>query len=106
MRDVVEVKSGPEVVPIGRKDDQKKPRFDLLPMRALRSVANVLTFGAEKYGVDNWRLVPDRERRYLAATFRHVIAHALGERLDPETGEPHLAHAACCVLFMLDEVVS
>lgn len=24
-----------------------------------------------------------------------------GERCDPETGESHLAHAACCLLFLL-----
>jgi len=31
------------------KDDAGKPRFSLIPPKAERSVAEVLTFGAEKY---------------------------------------------------------
>jgi hypothetical protein len=87
------------------KHDADKLRFDLLPWKALRSVVAVLTLGARKYAVDNWRHVPDRPRRYLAAAMRHLVSHASGETYDQESGEPHLAHAACCLLFLLDEVV-
>ena len=57
-------------------------------------------------GRDNWKKVPDRENRYVAAAFRHLVAHRLGERLDPETGEPHLAHAICCLTFILEEALT
>ncbi len=86
----------------GRKDDQGKARLDLLPFRALERVARVLEYGATKYGEDNWRTVEHAERRYVAAALRHLFAFARGERRDADSGEPHLAHAAACVLFLLD----
>ncbi len=87
---------------LGRKDDREKLRFDLIPLAAERSVAAVLTYGAMKYAPDNWRHVPDARARYHAAARRHVSAWASGEHLDPESGLPHLAHAACCLLFLLE----
>jgi hypothetical protein len=83
----------------GKKDDSDKPRWDLLP-ESLGAVVDVLTFGARKYAPENWRKVPDARARYLAATMRHVWAWRRGERLDPETGMSHLAHATCCLLFI------
>jgi hypothetical protein len=86
----------------GQKHDDDKPAPELLPPRALLAVSRVLAFGARKYAPDNWRKVPDGKRRYLAAALRHVLAHMGGEVLDSESSEPHLAHAACCVLFLLE----
>ena len=86
----------------GRKDDAEKARVDLLPVRALELVSRVLGFGARKYGVDNWRLVPDARRRYYAAALRHMFAWWRGELVDPDTGESHLAHAAASLLFILE----
>lgn len=88
--------------PDGRKDDQGKNRLGLLPPLALEAVGRVLTFGARKYAPENWRKVPDAKARYLDATLRHVVSYMKGERMDPETGESHLAHAACCLLFLLE----
>ena len=86
----------------GVKLDSGKARWDLLPWAALEQAVAVLTHGARKYPEpDNWRRVPDGPRRYLAATLRHLSAHARGERLDAESGLPHLAHAAVDVLFLL-----
>lgn len=85
----------------GRKDDAGKAPWHLIPWEALRDVALVLDFGAKKYGEDNWRKVPDARKRYFAAAHRHLVTWWLGETHDPETGLPHLAHAACCVLFLL-----
>jgi hypothetical protein len=64
-------------------------------------VLRVLEFGAKKYGAENWREVPDARRRYYDAADRHLRAWWEGEALDPDTGESHLAHAACCLLFLL-----
>lgn len=86
----------------GRKDDAGKPRWDLLPFAALGDVARVLEFGARKYAPDNWRLVEGWRWRYTRAGLGHLVAFARGEKLDPESGLPHLAHAACCVLFLLE----
>ena len=87
----------------GLKYDQNKPDYTLLPWRAVLSVVQVLEFGAAKYSRDNWRLVSGS--RYLAAAFRHLIAYASGETLDPESKLPHLAHCVCCLLFILELAV-
>lgn len=85
----------------GRKDDAEKPRWDLLPFGPVREVVEVLTFGAKKYAPDNWQRVPEPRRRYFAAAMRHLTAWYEGEPRDPETGLSHLAHAACCLLFLM-----
>lgn len=87
----------------GVKFDGEKTRYDLVPPLALDAIARVLTIGARKYAPDNWRHVEGRRWRYFAAAMRHAWAWHRGEATDPETGESHLAHAACCVLFLLDE---
>lgn len=89
----------------GRKDDDTKTRFDLLPFRALSAVARVLTLGAAKYGDDNWHRVERLEDRYFSAAMRHMTARKLGEKNDPDDGLPHVAHAVCCLLFMLSKEV-
>lgn len=70
-------------------------------MRALDDVAQVLGFGAAKYERHNWRK-GIHWSRVLDAAFRHLRAFNEGEDIDPESGQPHLAHAACCVLFLLE----
>lgn len=85
----------------GVKYDNDKPQWSLLPFKALREVVDVLTYGAKKYAPDNWKKVPDAKRRYIDAGFRHFTAYAGGEKLDPETGKSHLAHAMCCLLYLL-----
>lgn len=86
---------------LGRKDDQGKERFDLIDPGALRSLAKVLTHGANKYGDNNWAKVDRAQARYFAAAQRHLWAWKSGERLDPETKLPHLAHASACLMFLL-----
>jgi hypothetical protein len=88
--------------PSGVKRDAEKARWDLVPMGALAAVVRVLTFGAAKYGDENWRTVEDSRRRYYAAAMRHVAAWWAGEARDSESGEHHLAHAMCCLLFVLE----
>ncbi len=85
----------------GRKFDTGKTDFSLLPLEPIEQVAKVMTFGAAKYERDNWQLLKDGKNRYFAACLRHLWAWAKGEYQDPESGLPHLAHAACCVLFLL-----
>lgn len=85
----------------GVKHDRDKRRWDLLPWNAAGLVVDVLAHGARKYSDDNWRRVPDARRRYFAAALRHIVAWYAGEYLDDESRLPHLAHAACCVLFLL-----
>lgn len=59
----------------GRKYDDDKPRFDLIPPAAEAALARVLTIGARKYAAHGWRTVPAARERYLAALRRHLNAH-------------------------------
>ena len=86
--------------PLGRKHDNGKPRMELLPLGTMMEVAEVLAHGANKYGVGNWAKGM-RWGRMLGACLRHLTAFQGGEDKDPETGLHHLAHAACCILFLL-----
>lgn len=87
---------------MGVKDDTGKTRWDLVPVLAEEEIARVLTYGAGKYAADNWRNVPEPVRRYYSAMRRHVQAWRRGEMLDPETGLHHLAHAATCLVFLVE----
>jgi len=82
-------------------ESASKPRLDLLPPPAIEAIAEVLTFGASKYGANNW-CRGARWGRYYAALLRHIFAWYRGQDLDPETGLSHLAHAACCLVFLME----
>jgi len=88
---------------VGKKHDQDKLRYDLVHPEALREITEVLTYGSRKYSSDNWKKVPDLKRRYFAALMRHMWAWWGGEDNDTETGFSHLAHAGCCLLFLIGE---
>lgn len=94
MKDALEDKE------LGRKFDGDKPDWSLLDLNILEDTVKVLTFGAKKYDRDNWQQVKNGEQRYYAALIRHLNAHRSGEKLDPESGLPHLAHAMCCLTFL------
>lgn len=85
----------------GQKFDDDKLDYSLVPWPAIDEVVKVLMFGAKKYGVDNWKQVADAKRRYLSAAYRHLNAYAEGEKIDSDSGLMHLAHAVCCLLFMI-----
>ena len=61
---------------------------------------DVLTFGAKKYGDNNWVKLDNGIERYFAALMRHLVAWRSGEWLDKESSKPHLAHAMCCLIFI------
>jgi hypothetical protein len=89
----------------GRKFDGGKLEYGLVPPLALKSLVEVLTFGAQKYERDNWQRVPDSKRRYFDALQRHVWAWKEGEKFDAESGLHHLAHAMCCLMFLYEHDV-
>lgn len=82
------------------KYDNEKIRLDLLPVESLEEIAKVLSFGAKKYEDWNWAK-GFKWSRLLGATMRHLFSFARGEDVDPESGLSHLAHAGCCVLFLI-----
>ena len=89
----------------GSKLDAGKNRLSLVLFgfaRALTEVGKVGTYGANKYTDNGWMSVPDAERRYTDALFRHLLKEATGEELDPDTNIRHAAHAAWNALARLD----
>jgi hypothetical protein len=85
----------------GLKSDAGKLGTHLLPTAPLEAIARVLDFGAAKYAPNNWRKGLAYSRVY-GAVLRHLWAWWRGEDNDRETGLPHLAHAGCEILFLLD----
>jgi len=83
------------------KFDTDKLPVNLLSTEALNQTAAVLKFGADKYHAHNWR-DGFAWSRPLAAAMRHIMAFNDGEDKDPESGLSHLAHAACCIMFLLE----
>lgn len=103
VRDEIELKTVVGEMPTGtalKFDDGKLP-LHLLSTEAMNQTAAVLQFGADKYAAHNWRkgFVWSRP---LAAAMRHITAFNAGEDKDPESGLSHLAHAACCIMFLLE----
>lgn len=83
------------------KFDGDKLPLHLLSTEAMNQTAAVLKFGAQKYAEHNWRK-GFAWSRPLAAAMRHITAFNAGEDTDPESGLSHLAHAACCIMFLLE----
>ena len=83
-------------------DDAKIP-IELLSPVALNMIGEVLAFGAKKYDANNWRKGMNHTR-LLGASLRHILAYLGGEDKDPESGLSHIAHASCCLMFLLEYI--
>lgn len=82
-------------------DDGKVP-LAWLPWRALREVSRVQQYGHHKYReFNNYRRGMEATRN-LSCALRHITQWLDGESLDTESGRSHLAHAACRILFVLE----
>lgn len=82
------------------KFDGDKVMHELLATEYLEGTAKVLTFGAKKYAAGNWADGSFKASRLVGALKRHLEAYVSGEKLDPESGLPHLYHASCCLMFL------
>lgn len=85
------------------KYDGEKPRMDLLPTAPLVGVAEILTFGANKYAAHNWRAGFDYSR-LIGAAYRHISSFNDGEDLDPESQKSHIDHAICTLMFLSEQL--
>jgi hypothetical protein len=72
--------------------------MSLIDPSFLTGVAQVLTFGANKYGKHNWRN-GIHISRLVDAALRHINAFNSGLDLDEESGLEHLYHATCCLMM-------
>jgi len=81
------------------KQDDGKLRLSLIEPQFIKGTAKVLTMGAEKYSVDNWKQCGDR-KRYEDALLRHIYDYLQGNKCDDESGVSHLYHASCNLMFL------
>lgn len=85
----------------GKKYDAGKLRWSLIPQGVVDDYIKVLEFGANKYGKDNWQHVANGNTRYYDAAMRHMEQWWRGGDVDEESGSSHLAHAMCCISFLM-----
>lgn len=83
------------------KEDKGKPPFSwIAPFRqVLADVAIVFATSKYAHKKDNWKHVPNGEKRYVDAALRHLLAYADDEKADPESGYSHLVHVICNCLM-------
>jgi len=88
----------------GAKVDKGKIRVGLMFKgfpRALLKVAEVVTYGAEKYSPLGFLEVPDAINRYDDAKGRHILNGYIEDK-DPESDLTHMAHEAWNALAKLE----
>jgi hypothetical protein len=81
------------------KYDGGKLPMHLIPPAFLRAIAAVLAFGAKKYAAWSWTKGKEWSKDYSAIQ-RHLSDWYDGIDTDIESGLPHLAHAACDLMFL------
>jgi dATP/dGTP diphosphohydrolase len=74
-----------------RDTQEGKPRYNLIDRAFLKRWAALMTRGAEKYGVENWRNANSQEEldRFQESAHRHMM-----QWLDGETDEDHAVAVA------------
>lgn len=75
--------------------------FESFP-NALLAVAEVATFGANKYTRNGWKEVPQGSTRYAAAGARHLLKRYSGEVVDNDSKLPHRYHEVWNALAQLE----
>jgi hypothetical protein len=73
--------------------------------RAVMQVAEISTFGANKYAWNGWEGVEDGIARYSDAMVRHLLKEGAGEEIDSDSGLLHAAHAAWGALARLELIL-
>jgi len=93
--------------PTGGRKAQKPCQLGAIDPVALEQLGLVAGYGTKQYGRGNY-LQGYAYSLSLDALYRHTLAFSKGENLDPESGLPHMAHAAfhCLALitFMQREI--
>jgi hypothetical protein len=81
---------------------QAKPSPALVPPVAILEVAQAFRDGAKKYNAYNWREKPVPSLTYINAALRHIYSWMDGEERSDDADVHHLAHAAACMMIVLD----
>lgn len=99
--------SAVEIRDYSAKHDQDKLRPSLICESLIEAVMQIREYGCKKYGdPENWRKV--EPKRYEDAMWRHILqCKKYGiDSIDEESGYPHLWHAACNIMFLIEMKVN
>jgi hypothetical protein len=77
---------------LGAGQSKLDARFDLIDGPALFEMAQVLDYGAKKYGDNNWRGIKVEDH------LNHLIMHAYAY-LSGDESDNHLSHIMCRAMF-------
>lgn len=81
------------------KQDNGKLRMELIPPETLKALAEVLTYGANKYSANSWQQV--EPQRYLGALLRHLVEYMQdNSSVDDESKIKHIDHVLCNACFL------
>lgn len=94
--------SAPDNNPKTRVGGQNKLPLHLVPPRAIAHIALAFADGGFKYQPFNWREEKITASVYYGAALRHLNAWWEGENVPSDGVAHHLAHAAACMLMILD----
>ncbi len=72
----------------GGKQSKIPYRFDLIPPKALFSLAKVFEYGADKYELNNWHKIPRHDH------INHLEAHLQAYKAGDESDD-HINHMLC-----------
>ena len=76
----------------GKKYDAGKPDMTHVPKEAMYAMAEAFTYGAKKYGADNYRQGL-HVRRQIGAALRHIYQFLDEGDIDQESGCKHIGSA-------------
>lgn len=79
--------------------NQGKLKWHLVDFQALEPMVKVLMYGADKYAPGNWKK-GFKLSDITDSMMRHQVALANGEKVDAESGLPHVGHILCNALFL------
>ena len=83
----------------GDRFNSSKPRWSLVDYPSLLPLVQVLEFGANKYGENNWK----KGLSYTQTTeslLRHVYAFLDNQDIDEESKLHHIGHILCNAMFL------
>ncbi len=83
------------------KHDDGKPRMSLISPVASFKIAQVMSDGEKVYSSHNWRN-GFAWSRITDAALRHIEIWNAGMDNDPDSGRSNLAHAAACIMMLLE----
>jgi len=84
----------------GARYNTGKADLSLIPLCTLEEEAHVWAYGKKKYAAWNWAKGMDWSVP-LGCALRHLSSWQRGEDIDPESGQPHLAHVMCNIRMLM-----